>query len=170
MELGTGRPFCLCPFHLTRFDPSLLAVEVSLTQPCHSSCVFSGQSSWKQRGPMGRQLPTRWKSKASPTTTGPHCRAYASSSPANRLSHWVPPSVSSEVGNTQACDTFHIHRRVIAHLLCARRTCGCTKILALAELTFQWGWQGGETGKKVSKAYSGLEANKDMRKENVVWK
>lgn len=43
-------------------------------------------------------------------------------------------------------------------------------ILALAELTFQWGWWGGETDKKPSKVYSAFEGNEDVGKENAVRK
>lgn len=68
--------------------------------------------------------------------------------------------------NPQACVTFHIHQRVIAHLLCAGRTCEYTKILALPELTFQWGWRGGEMDEKLSKACRVLEGHQKMGKES----
>lgn len=120
-------------------------------------------------GPEGVPISNKMeKAKPALPPRGPRRRANAPSSLANCPTRWVPPSVSGKVGNPQAWDTFHVHQRVFAHLLCARRTCECAKILALAEPVFQWGWRGGETDKTPSEAYSVSEGNKDAGKENTV--
>ena len=144
LELGTGHGFCLCRLHLAQFDPSLRVLEVSLTQHCHSSCVFSDQSSWKQRGPMGLQFPTRRKSQASPTTGGlvTECTLRHPWPTVSRAGFLLQCPARSP----QACDTFRIHQRVFAHPLCARRTCECAKIQPLRSLHSS---EGGGVGRQT---------------------